>query len=152
MTASKPSRDDPVGGLDTPISDVIRQSDASVRLTNALVHAGNILPFYTVREYLAAGPSAKDKFLTIPNLGRRSADEWTTLCVLLWSMDLRIRWSPFMTAPLSRPGPTSAVSRCGMFSDFRFPNVFLEGAISTRLANALRSNPQLPGRVSDFLR
>ena len=149
MSAFTPSPHEPVDVLDTPITDVIRQSNVSVRLNNALINAGNSLPFHTVREYLEAGPTAKDKFLTIPNLGRRSANELDDI-VRAFVAD-----GPAHPAlPAVYRGPTLAAVRqalARMFSEFHFPDIFLEGAISTRLANALRTNPQLPRRLSKFL-
>lgn len=144
-----PSPDEPMDVLDTPIADVIRQSDASVRLNNALINAGNSLPFHTVREYLEAGPTAKYKFLTIPNLGRRSADELDSIVRAFVA-----NGPSHPPEPVVDRGPTLGAVRhvlIGMFSDFRFPDIFLERPISTRLANALRNNSQLPGRLSDVL-
>jgi hypothetical protein len=149
LTTSTPSSDVPVDVLDTPITDVIRQSDGSVRLNNALKGGRNKLPFYNVREYLEAGPTAKDRFLIIPNLGRRSADELDNLVRVFVANGPSQR-----SQPVFHQGPNLNDVRqelVGMFSGFRFPDVFLQEVVSTRLANALRNNPQLAGSLSKFL-
>lgn len=148
LITSTPSSDTPVDVLDTPITDVIRQSDGSVRLNNALIGGRKKLPFYTVREYLEAGPKAMDRFLIIPNLGRRSADELDNLVRMFVANGPSQR-----SEPVFHQGPhLNAVRQAlvAMFSGFRFPDVFLQGAISTRLAKALRNSPQLAGSLSKF--
>ena len=62
---------------DTSIIDVIHRVAVSLRLSNALMAANSDggLPYETVGEYLQGGPSAKLKFLSVRNLGIRSANE-----------------------------------------------------------------------------
>lgn len=149
MSALTPSPDSSPDLLDTPITDVIRQSAASTRLRNALINAGNVLPFETVREYCEAGDAAKEKFLRIQNLGRRSVNELDDLVRAFLAEGPFHVPTPSISRELTLDAIRQALTK--IFADFRFPDVFLEGAISTRLGNALRNTPQLPGQLSEFL-
>jgi RNA polymerase primary sigma factor len=61
------------------LSEFVRDKDISVRLRNALRNKYN--PFSTVREYVEAGPSAKERLLKIRNMGRKTAREFQALIV-----------------------------------------------------------------------
>jgi RNA polymerase sigma factor (sigma-70 family) len=120
------------------IVDVLKQSDVSVRLSNAITVAAsrNELPCTTVDDYLKAGPWARARFLRIANLGQRSADE----------LDQIIR-DYVKNGPSVPEKPSVSLSKSdelreglvGLFTDLRYPDFILDGPTSTRLANALHN-------------
>lgn len=142
--------------LDTSIKDVIQHSYVSVRLSNALLKAGHRLPFETVGDYLQAGATAKGKFLSIPNLGWRSVNE---LDEVLRSFAAELPREAFIgwqdaAEDASHESQKLASLRqtlLQLFSDLRFPGVFLESRLPTRLANVLSAAPHLACPVADFL-
>jgi len=94
-----------------------------------------------VGEYVQAGALAKERFLGVRNLGIRSADE----------LDVLVREFAAKTPPesgqpwcnSSEEIPKTLAARAlllSLFAGFRFPDVFLEGPMSARLAKALRGN------------
>lgn len=142
--------------LDTSIKDVIRHSYVSVRLSNALLKAGHRLPFETVGDYLQAGPVARDKFLSIPNLGRRSVNE---LDEVLRSFAAKLRpeaiigWHAAADDAARESERLTSLRQAllQLFSDLRFPDVFLESRLPTRLANVLSTARHLACPLADFL-
>ncbi|MEJ0076830.1 MAG: sigma factor-like helix-turn-helix DNA-binding protein [Alphaproteobacteria bacterium] len=130
--------------------DVIKHSDVSVRLANAIAAATSELPFTTVEQYVRAGAQAKDRFLRLRNLGRRSAEELDQLIHDFVSCEARDL--------LQTPGPVEqrpAMVREALVSLFHaldFPEVLLDGTISTRLANTLKENALQLSSFSELLR
>lgn len=61
------------------IIDLVRTSDCSVRLTNALNRSEKKLPVQTVQEYMRSPEISRESFLRLQNLGRKSADELDAL-------------------------------------------------------------------------
>ncbi|QFT75877.1 sigma factor-like helix-turn-helix DNA-binding protein [Ruegeria sp. THAF33] len=59
----------------TSIVEIIREADCSVRLLNAITANSDRLPINTVREYMEAPEIARNAFLKLPNLGKKSASE-----------------------------------------------------------------------------
>jgi Sigma-70, region 4 len=131
--------------LDTEILRLIEESAVSVRLSNAL-HAASGLPIETIRDYLDAGPEAKLRFLRLPNLGRKSANELDEL-IRAFARDGNELPPPAnaLPAPSQTPPPPSVRERLlELFQDDHFPAVLLENGVSKRLDTCLLNQRSKP--------
>jgi hypothetical protein len=73
--------EDPRAIAHTAIADLVNASKATTRLVNAVnrAHHRRTLPFRTIKEYVAAGESAKDAMLSVQGIGRKVANELDAL-------------------------------------------------------------------------
>jgi Sigma-70, region 4 len=136
----------------TPILDVLQESDVSVRLLNAITAAADNgeLPLRTVGEYLQASPSPADQFMRVRNLGLKSADE------LDWLIHEFVAKSPASVErrPLKAENSKPAYVRqllIELFVELTFPDIFLQLPLTVRLANALRTHQFLTRPFSTLL-
>lgn len=135
------------------IVDVVREADCSVRLLNAISAHSHRLPVTTVSEYMKAPAHARQAFLKLPNLGRKSADE----------LDLIMRsFVPSKTNPQGEQHRVSsedgdfqrALTAAEVFlSGMVYPDELFEWSPPTRLTNLLKVD-QVEQRKSfaDFLK
>lgn len=139
--------------FDTPIVKIVEDSDVSVRLTNAIRLAQGHLPLRTIGEYLAAGPNASEKFLSLQNLGRKSARELDALLRSFAETGI-----PLQPNPRSVPQPSEIVhirlreKLLRMFSKLSFPEIAAEFPTSARLAHVFREKLIESRPFSEFLR
>ncbi|MCY4302220.1 MAG: hypothetical protein OXC68_10890 [Aestuariivita sp.] len=135
------------------IVEVISQADCSVRLHNAIVANADWLPISTVQSYMRSPEYARQIFLKLPNLGRKSADE----------LDKIIR--NFVSNSVERSGDNDRVPDVGnlyqkamqaaevFFSDLYYPDELFEWSPPVRLANLLKVDQErYATRFFDFLR
>lgn len=136
------------------IVDVVQEADCSVRLLNAISAHSHLLPVATVSEYMKAPEHARQAFLKLPNLGRKSADE---LDLIMRSFvpskaDLQGDQKP---APSEEEGDFQRALTAAevFFSGMTYPDELFEWSPSTRLKNLLKID-QVQHRQSlvDFLK
>jgi Sigma-70, region 4 len=136
----------------TPILDVLQQSDVSARLLNAITAAADNgeLPLRTVGEYLQANSSSVDQFMRIRNLGRKSADELDRLIhEFVAKSPASVKRRP-LKAENSKPAYVRQLL-IELFVELTFPDIFLQLPLSVRLANALRTHQFLTRPFSALL-
>ncbi|WP_417246779.1 sigma factor-like helix-turn-helix DNA-binding protein [Celeribacter sp.] len=134
------------------IVDVVRDADCSVRLLNAISAHSHRLPVTTVCEYMKAPAQARQAFLKLPNLGRKSADE----------LDLIMRSfvpnyaNEDVDAQISDAESyhQSAIRAAEAFlSGLRYPDELFEWSPKARLANLLKVELEKhPSSFVDFIR
>lgn len=135
------------------IVEVVREADCSVRLLNAISAHSQRLPVATVSEYMKAPEHARQAFLKLPNLGRKSADE---LDLIMRSFvprktDLQGDHEP---APSEEGDFQRALAAAEVFfSGMMYPDELFEWSPPTRLTNLLKID-QVEHRKSlvDFLK
>ena len=135
------------------IVKVVNEADCSVRLHNAITANSARLPVDTVRGYMRAPEHARQSFLKLPNLGRKSADE----------LDQIIRnFVPTSTegsgdhggVPDAEDALQSALQAAEVFfSGLKYPGELFEWTPSVRLANILETERENNStRFFDFLK
>lgn len=134
------------------IVDVVSGADCSVRLSNAIFAHSHRLPVTTVSEYMKAPEHARQAFLKLPNLGRKSADE----------LDAVVRNfvpnSTYEEVDNQNPGTESyhqkAIRAAEVFlSGLRYPDEIFEWSPQARLANLLNVElEKYPSSFVDFLK
>ena len=134
------------------IVKVVHKADCSVRLHNAISANSTRLPVDTVRGYMRAPEHARQAFLKLPNLGRKSADE----------LDEILR--NFVPASTEGSGDhgvhdaevaiQSALKAAEVFfSGLIYPGELFEWTPSVRLANILETEREnYSTRFIDFLK
>lgn len=120
------------------IVDVVREANCSVRLLNAITAHSHRLPITDVSEYMKAPEHARQSFLKLPNLGRKSAHE----------LDLIMRsFEPSKTDPQGERQLVSSekgelqralTAAEGFFSGMIYPDELFEWSPPTRLTNLLK--------------
>lgn len=140
--------------LESPILKIVENSDVSIRLRNAIKVADGNLPFNTLGDYLAAGPNAIDRFLSLQNLGRKSAKELDALLRSFASAGIGLK--PVFTAEPTPPSLPPVHLRLRtrllrLFSKLSFPEIVTEFPTSTRLNNVLRAQLIETRPFSEFL-
>jgi RNA polymerase primary sigma factor len=150
-----PEHINPTDPTELLIVDVLERCDVSVRLSNAITTANSNggLPYQTVGEYLQAGPEAKLKFLSIPHLGRGSADELDQI-IRGFVRDFLGNYPNGFTAKADEAIRVEAVREAliAWFDGLRFPEILLESNCTTRLRNVLETNSLGLHTFSEFLR
>lgn len=136
------------------IIDLVRTSDCTVRLMNAVNLSEKNLPVQTVQQYMQAPDYARESFLKLQNLGRKSANE---LDALVRECARRSKHENTQVA-FERPNERAqnyqrarAVAQ-NIFMDLFYPDEIFELHPPVRLANLLRVE-RAENRVpfSDFL-
>ena len=135
------------------IVEIIREADCSVRLLNAITANSSRLPVDTVRGYMRAPEHARQAFLKLPKLGRKSAHE----------LDQIMRsFVPTATegsggnhaAPDAEDAYQRAMHAAEVFfSGLQYPGELFEWYPPVRLANLLEvEREEHPARFLDFLK
>ena len=135
------------------IVEVVREADCSVRLLNAISAHSHRLPITTVSEYMKAPAHARQAFLKLPNLGRKSADELDLIMrsFVPGNTDLQGDHEP---APSEEGDFQRALAAAEVFfSGMIYPDELFEWSPPTRLTNLLKID-QVEHRQSlvDFLK
>ena len=78
---TNPVYEDATAIAHTAIADLVNANEATTRLVNAVnkAHHRRTLPFRTIKEYVAAGESAKDAMLSVQGVSRKVANELDAL-------------------------------------------------------------------------
>lgn len=120
------------------IVEVIREADCSVRLFNAITANSDRLPVNTVQDYMRAPEHARNAFLKLPNLGRKSAIELDEIMQTVASFSTEGMDKNDGAFDVGTTYKRALHAAEVFFSGLRYPDELFEWSPPTRLANLLQ--------------
>ncbi|NOE18082.1 hypothetical protein GS634_08090 [Ruegeria atlantica] len=135
------------------IVEVIREADCSVRLFNAITANSDRLPVNTVQDYMSAPEHARNSFLKLPNLGRKSATELDQIMRSVASFSQEVMDKNDGAFDVGTTYKRAMQAAEVFFSGLRYPEELFEWSPATRLANLLKIDQvEHQKNFADFLK